>query len=88
MSPSTKMTSTVRVRTFLNAQARLSDADLDAERQIVVEEWRQSRSGGMRASEHYGRLLLEGSKYADRFPIGLMEVRQLGKQARRRASGG
>jgi hypothetical protein len=42
----------------------------------VIEEWRQSRSGGMRASEHFTKLLLQGSLYADRFPIGLMEVGQ------------
>lgn len=28
----------------------------------------------MRASEHFTKLLLQGSLYADRFPIGLMEV--------------
>jgi zinc protease len=52
----------------------LSREDLDAERPIIREEERMRRTGGMRASEHYTKLLLKGSKYAERFPIGLMEV--------------
>jgi zinc protease len=56
-------------------QARLSDEDVEAERQIIIEEWRQTRSGGLRASEHFVKILLEGSLYPERFPIGLMEVR-------------
>jgi len=55
-------------------QPRLSDEDVDAERQIIIEEWRKTRNGGMRASESSFRLLTQGSKYAERFPIGLVEV--------------
>lgn len=55
-------------------QARVSDEDVDAERQIIVEEWRERTSAAMRSMEDYRKLLLHGSKYAERLPIGLMEV--------------
>lgn len=58
----------------LALEVRLSDDDVEKERSIVVEEWRQGRGVGQRAGEHSLKQLCMGSLYTDRLPIGLMEV--------------
>ncbi|CAN0421471.1 unnamed protein product [Discosporangium mesarthrocarpum] len=55
-------------------QVRLSDEDVERERSIVVEEWRQGRSCMQRATEVYFKLLMKDSLYEKRLPIGLMGV--------------
>lgn len=57
-----------------STKVRISQEDLDKERDVVLDEWRQSRDSAGRAEEEHWRLLLEGSKYADRMPIGAKEV--------------
>ena len=50
-------------------------AELDAERNVIVEEWRlrdQTASG--RIGDQQYKLLLEGSQYAQRLPIGDMDT--------------
>jgi len=40
----------------------------------VLEEWRQNRTAAGRAAEAHWQLMMKGSKYADRMPIGLESV--------------
>ena len=50
---------------------------MEAERSIVLEEWRQQQRAAMRAAVAYTKALVgEGSRYASRFPIGLPDVIQ------------
>ena len=57
------------------AHIRISDKDVDDERTIVLEEWRQQQTAAMRAVIAYTQALAgEDSIYATRMPIGLTEV--------------
>ncbi|CAE7542802.1 unnamed protein product, partial [Symbiodinium pilosum] len=54
---------------------RISDDDLDKERKVVMEEWRESRSAQGRLSERYIQALCgDGCRYCERLPIGKEEV--------------
>jgi hypothetical protein len=53
---------------------RISDEDVNAERSIVMEEWRKGQNVQGRAMEAYWKMLFKGSKYPDRFPIGTVDV--------------
>mmetsp|Transcript_48705 Transcript_48705/g.115766 ORF Transcript_48705/g.115766 Transcript_48705/m.115766 type:complete len:1036 (+) Transcript_48705:39-3146(+) len=53
---------------------RCSDEDVEAERGIVMEEWRQGRTATGRSDEDYVTTLMQGSLYADRLPIGKVDV--------------
>lgn len=53
---------------------RCSVEDLEKERGPVLDERRQTQSAAGRASEAQWRLLFQGSKYADRLPIGIEEI--------------
>ena len=44
---------------------------VEAERGVVLEEWRGGRGAGMRLAERHDSLLFLGSRYAERRPIGL-----------------
>lgn len=50
--------------------------EIDAERGVVVEEWRLRRGAGSRMQDKQLPVLLAGSRYADRLPIGTVEVLQ------------
>lgn len=52
----------------------LTDEEIDSERGVIKEEWRSRQSGGMRVLEKTFPVRFNNSKYADRFPIGLMSV--------------
>lgn len=52
----------------------LENEEIDKERPIIKEEWRTRNSAGMRILEKQLPIIFEGSKYADRLPIGKMEV--------------
>jgi hypothetical protein len=54
---------------------RISDDDVNAERSIVMEEWRKGQTAQGRAMEAYWKMLFAGSQYPHRFPIGTVEVR-------------
>jgi zinc protease len=56
------------------SSARLFEADIEAERQIVLEERRLRLGAGTRVMEAAFDAILEGSKYAQRLPIGLLET--------------
>jgi zinc protease len=51
-------------------------AEIDKERGVVMEEWRMGRGAGARMSDKLFPLLLKGSRYADRLPIGKPEIIQ------------
>ena len=52
----------------------LEDKEIDKERGVIEEEWRVRRSAEMRLFEAALPALYKGSKYANRMPIGTMEV--------------
>lgn len=51
-------------------QVRLSDDDVERERSIVVEEWRQGRGCAQRATEEFFKLEVEGRYYIPVQPWG------------------
>ncbi len=52
----------------------LDGKEIDKERGVINEEWRMRRSAMMRMQESAFRKLYEGSKYAERMPIGTMDI--------------
>ncbi len=48
--------------------------EIDKERGVVIEEWRLGRGAQMRIANEQLPVLLKGSRYADRLPIGTKEV--------------
>jgi len=54
--------------------ATFDQSGIDHERGIVLSEWRMHLGAGERTQEKIGRLQLEGSRYADRSPIGKPDV--------------
>jgi zinc protease len=52
----------------------LEDKEIDKERGVIEEEWRVRRSAGLRLFEAALPVLCKDSKYANRMPIGTMEV--------------
>ena len=59
------------------AQGASFDQDgIDRERAIVLSEWRMNLGAGERTADKVRRVQLEGSRYADRPPIGKTDVLQ------------
>ncbi len=52
----------------------LEDKEIDKERGVINEEWRMRRSAMMRMQEAAFKDLYVGSRYADRMPIGTMDI--------------
>jgi zinc protease len=50
--------------------------EIEKERGVVIEEWRGRRGAGARVQDRMLPVLLEGSRYADRVPIGKTDVLQ------------
>lgn len=57
-------------------------AEIEKERGVVMEEWRLGRGAGRRMLDKIFPIILKGSRYADRLPIGKPEIIQNGKQER------
>ncbi len=57
-------------------------SEIERERGVVMEEWRLGRGAGMRMLDKIFPILLKGSRYADRLPIGKPEIIQGGKAER------
>jgi zinc protease len=55
-------------------QALLDDKEIDKERGIIVEEWRLGLGAEDRMMKKYFPVILKGSLYADRLPIGKVDV--------------
>ncbi|MGQ9621393.1 MAG: M16 family metallopeptidase, partial [Bacteroidales bacterium] len=52
----------------------LSDKEIDAERGVIIEEWRTRRDASFRMSQKFIPVLLKGSKYEERDIIGELDV--------------
>lgn len=50
--------------------------EIDKERGVVIEEWRGRRGAGARVQDRMLPVLLKGSRYAERVPIGKTDVLQ------------
>src|SRR5437870_10622192 len=50
--------------------------EIDKERGVVMEEWRLRRGAGARTTDKLFPIILKGSRYADRLPIGKPEIIQ------------
>ena len=48
--------------------------EVDKERGVVLEEWRLGRGAFMRLFDKHSKVLLKGTRYADRLPIGTPEI--------------
>ncbi|KAA8534881.1 hypothetical protein F0562_029903 [Nyssa sinensis] len=57
-----------------SSEVRVSIDDLEKERGAVMEEYRGSRNAHGRMQDAHWVLMMEGSKYAERLPIGLEKV--------------
>ena len=57
-------------------------AEIEKERGVVMEEWRIRRGAGERMQSKIWPIMLKGSRYADRMPIGKPEIIQSGKAER------
>jgi zinc protease len=58
------------------------NAEVEKERGVILEEWRLRRGAGARMTDKLFPLLLEGSRYADRLPIGKTDIIQNAKTER------
>ena len=54
--------------------ATFDQSGIDRERGIVLSEWRMHLGAGERTDDRIRRVQLEGSRYADRSPIGKPEI--------------
>ena len=63
----------------------LDPAEIDKERGVVIEEWRLGLGAGSRIRDKQFPILLSGSRYADRLPIGTPETIRQAPAARLRA---
>ncbi|MEG1998523.1 MAG: insulinase family protein [Bacteroidales bacterium] len=57
-----------------SAAISLEDAEIDNERGVINEEWRTRNDSYTRMFEKTLPIMMKGSKYAERMPIGKMEV--------------
>ena len=57
-------------------QLTLADDEIDRERGVIIEEWRLGRGAGARMLDKQFPVMLQGSKYAKRLPIGKKDVVQ------------
>jgi zinc protease len=55
-------------------QVSLDDSEIDKERGVIVEEWRMGLGAEDRMQAKYIPVILKGSKYAERLPIGKIDV--------------
>ena len=57
-------------------------SEIEKERGVVMEEWRLGQGAGSRTRDKLFPIMLKGSRYADRLPIGKPEIIQGGKPER------
>jgi zinc protease len=55
-------------------QVSLADSEIDKERGVIIEEWRLGLGADERMMQKYLPVLFKGSKYADRIPIGKIDI--------------
>lgn len=56
------------------SEATLASQEIEAEKKVVIEEWRLRQGLAQRLGDVQKKALFEGSRYFDRFPIGLPEI--------------
>lgn len=56
------------------SEATLSPQEIDSEKKVVIEEWRLRQGLAQRLGDVQKKAIFEGSRYFDRFPIGLPEI--------------
>lgn len=54
----------------------MNEEDIDSERGIIVEEWRTGQGYTQRMRDQYFPVIFHNSRYAERLPIGKMEIVQ------------
>lgn len=64
----------ISVLAEFSSEIRVSKDDLEKERGAVMEEYRGNRNASGRMQDAHWSLMMEGSKYAERLPIGLEKV--------------
>ncbi|KAL4571854.1 hypothetical protein LXL04_018620 [Taraxacum kok-saghyz] len=64
----------ISVLAEFSSDIRVSQEDLEKERGAVMEEYRANRNASGRMQDAHWLLMMEGSKYAERLPIGLEKV--------------
>lgn len=64
----------ISVLAEFSSEVRASKDDLEKERGAVMEEYRGNRNASGRMQDAHWHLMMEGSKYAERLPIGLEKV--------------
>ncbi len=55
-------------------QVDMTDKEIDKERGVITEEWRLGLGAEDRMMQKYIPVILKGSKYADRLPIGKVDI--------------
>ena len=55
-------------------QVSMDDVEIDKERGVITEEWRLGLGADDRMESKYIPVLLKGSKYAERLPIGKIDI--------------
>jgi zinc protease len=55
-------------------QVSMDDVEIDKERGVIVEEWRLGLGAEDRMQQKYIPVILKGSKYSERLPIGKVDV--------------
>jgi zinc protease len=55
-------------------KATLTDEEIEKERGVVLDEWRRGLGAGQRIRDQQLPVLLKGSRYGERLPIGLPEI--------------
>lgn len=56
------------------SEATLNPQEIESEKKVVIEEWRLRQGLAQRLGDVQKKALFEGSRYYDRFPIGLPET--------------
>ena len=64
----------VRILSEWASAVTFDEREIEKERGVIVEEWRSGRGAEARIRDRQLPVLLAGSRYADRLPIGKMEV--------------
>jgi zinc protease len=67
------------------ARSTLDSAEIEKERGVLVEEWRLRQGAGQRIRDVQMPVLFHGSRYAERLPIGKVDVLRTAPPARLRA---
>ena len=64
----------IKVLSEFAFKIRIADEDVEAERNVILEEWRGNQGTSQRMLKHYWEEVFDGTKFAVRMPIGLMDT--------------